>query len=489
LAQHHPRALSLVAATACLLTACAGCGKDESTPADQRTAAADKAVRAKWGKSLADLPVVQLEIVSPHNENIIQEFEWAFSLHHALEYGQRVDLVESQVGGGGSSIEKYLLNVYANAPSSGIDVLWGGGDFAFATLAKNALLEPMTLRDDVPANVPAQFGGLPMLAGANAPPEGPRQFLWIGSAVSGFGFLYNEGILRRLNIAAPARWEDLADRRFTDLLEVADPGQSASAAAAFRMIVVSEPTWPAGWARLLQVLSNTKRFADSAGSAANAPVLGEAPVATCIDFYGIIRVAEAPRELVYVSPPGQTTFSPDPIAILKNPPHSELAQRFVDFVMSARGQALWALRIGEKDGPVRFVLGRQPIRRDVYEIYAGKMAPRIVNPYQAGQALEVSPQMQQVNFTVLRQLIISATVDNVNGLRTARRRLNELSADPSAADEYARRLAEFNRLPEDIDTLEKMNKLAGAFKDPKQFRAVTVGWRDFFADKFAKAAK
>ena len=43
--------------------------------------------------------------------------------------------------------------------------------------------------------------------------------------------------------------------------------------------------------------------------------------------------------LVYVSPTGQTAFSPDPIAILKNPPHPKLAQQFVDFMTSEQAQA------------------------------------------------------------------------------------------------------------------------------------------------------
>jgi hypothetical protein len=161
----------------------------------------------------------------------------------------------------------------------------------------------------------------------------------------------------------------------------------------------------------------------------------------------------------------------------------------VDFVMSQRGQALWALPLGGKDGPMRFVLGRQPIRRDVYEVYQGQMAKNIVNPYRAGTAMEVSKDMQQVNFSVLRQLVLAAAVDNVDGLRSARRKLGLLATDPAAGQEYQRRLAEFQRLPQDIDALEKMKAVAARLGDPKQQREIVTSWRDFFRRKYADVAR
>ena len=486
-----PAAGKLATMAAVLLAGLAACGcrDSRSTPGGPATEQAEAQVRAKWGKGLADLPVVTLDLISPHNENIQNEFAWAFSLHHAVEYGQRVELVWWDVGGGGSSIEKYLQNLYERADSSGIDLLWGGGEFTHMAMAGRGLLEAMELAEDVWANVDEQFGGVAMYAPAPPTSTGARRVYWIGSAVSGFGFLYNTGLLERCRIAPPRQWEDLADGRFSDLLALTDPGQSASAASAYRMMVLSQPTWTAGWARLLGILSNARRFTDSAGSAANSPVLGEALVATCIDFYGVIRVAEAPEELVYVSPPGQTTFTPDPIAILKNPPHPELARRFVDFVMSRPGQALWALPMGQKDGPMRFVLGRQPIRRDVYQFYEGRMAKNIVNPYRAGVAMEVPKDMQQVNFSLLRQLVLSAAVDNVDSLRAARRRLNELQADPAEAAEYQRRLAEFYRLPDDLDSLEEMKAVSARLADPRENRRTTTGWRDFSRRKYIEIAR
>jgi ABC-type Fe3+ transport system substrate-binding protein len=462
------RALQLVVAGG--LAWLAGCGGKAQT--DPRVPAVDRQVRAKWGKPLAELPVVELHVISPHNENIANEFEWAFSLHHAVAHGQRVRIKWREVGGGSTAVLKFLQNVYSRSEASGIDVAWGGGDYNFQKLAADGILQRMRLSDDVLANIPKSFGGLEML---------DANHRWCGSAVSGFGFLYNLTVLKRAGVAPPRRWDDLAKAEFLGRICLADPTQSGSAAAAYEMIVQTGETWPAGWAKLLAILGNANRFVDSAGGAANAPVVGEAAVATCIDFYGTTRVAEAPEELFYVSPRGQTAFNPDPIAILKNPPHAELAQRFVDFVLSRRGQALWALRVGEPDGPIRSALGRQPIRRDVYQAYADRMSKWIVNPYEAGNEMKLDRKTWQTRFGVLRQLVKAAAIDNRQFLRAARKRLIETGFE-------AGRLAEFNRLPDNVATIEALAEVASQLRDRTRSERIVTDWQRFFREKYRRVA-
>jgi ABC-type Fe3+ transport system substrate-binding protein len=457
----------------------AGCSVEEEIPDAEAARAVRRQIRRKWGRPLDELPTVTLVAISPHNENIENEYAWAFCLHHALRHGQKARIEWRSVGGGGSAIRKYLLNVYSDSDRCGIDIVWGGGEFNFQALVKAGVLEelrfPDALRKELFAdgNVPPVLGGL-----AQYDP----QLRWIGTAVSGFGFLYNKGMLLKCGIAPPGNWADLGDPRFADLLSLADPTQSGSAAGAYQMIVQSADTWPQGWSKLLRILSNAKRFAESAGSAANAPMLGEALMATCIDFYGTNRAAEAPDQLTYVSPPGETAFGPDPIGILKNPPNRLLAQRFVNFVMSRRGQALWALPPGEADGPLRSPLGRQPIRKDTYHACRGRMLPGIVNPYSSGRALTLDPRKKQVNFVLLQTLIAAAAVDNRDGLRAARSKLIQTGFEPV-------RLAEFSRLPDNVATLEAMAETARRMKDETHRDRVVTGWQDFFRRKYGKVAR
>ncbi|MCD6365589.1 MAG: ABC transporter substrate-binding protein, partial [Planctomycetes bacterium] len=233
----------------------------------------------------------------------------------------------------------------------------------------------------------------------------------------------------------------------------------------------------AGWAKLLRILANAKRFTDSAGAAADAPVVGEAIVATCIDFYGAIRVAQAPGRIVYVSPPGETTFSPDPIAILKNPPNPELARRFVAFVLSEAGQAMLALPVGDEPAPLRSALARLPIRKDVYEKYAGRMLSSIVNPYRRGQSMELQGFRKRIDYGVLRLLVRAAAIDNAAFLRAAGAKLIESDYDDALT-------AQFDQLPENIRTLDAMARTKVDLKDETKREKILTEWQRFFRAKF-----
>jgi ABC-type Fe3+ transport system substrate-binding protein len=448
-----------------------GCG--ESPRPSDRSVPKDDAITQKQGKPLAELPEVKLVVISPHNVDIKNEYEMAFSLHHAREYGKRVRIEWRSVGGSSSAILSHLRNVYENSDRSGIDVVWGGGDDNFERMAKEGILQPMQLAADVTDNIPAVFGGLRMCDEAR---------LWCGTAVSAFGIFYNKRLLQRLKLPEPARWEDLGAPHFFNLVGLADPTQSGSATASYELIVQSGDTWQAGWAKLLSILGNTKRFYSGTGDAAEALLSGEVAVTTLIDFYGINRMAKYPDTLVYLSPKGQTSFNPDPIAILKNPPHPDLAQRLVDFVLSQDGQALWALPVGHPKGPQRTALGRAPIRKDVYQIYAGEWLSHVVNPYEVGQTMNVDRGLRSASYGLLRQLVWAAAVRNVDTLKAAKKKLIDTHF---AAD----RLALFNQLPDNVATREAVAATNKLLRDRKQRDIIVTDWVAFFRNQFEQVAR
>jgi hypothetical protein len=77
--------------------------------------------------------------------------------------------------------------------------------------------------------------------------------------------------------------------------------------------------------------------------------------------------ADAVGRVGYVDPPGETVIDPDPIGMLTGAPNPELARRFIDFVLSRDGQALWQFPVTTDGlGPRDFELRRLPIRRSMY---------------------------------------------------------------------------------------------------------------------------
>lgn len=442
-----PEFVAVILAVAALL-AVAGCNSDEVE---------------------ADLTLV---VISAHNEDTKLEFARAFKAYHSEKFGKTAAIEWRDVGGGGNKILTNLRNVYSHSETAGIDVVWGGGHAPIVALASEGLLTPLEVMDDVKRNVPAKLCGVPLY---------DSEHLWCGTAVSGFGFIYNTTILKSQNVAPPTTWDDLGSKRFKGLVALADPTQSSSAASAYEIIIQSGRSWPQGWAKLLGILGNANKFYSGAGEAANA-VTNQVAVATCIDFYGYERVAANPDELVYVNPRGQKAFTPDCIAVLKNPPNNELAQRFVAFVMSRKGQALWALPVGAADGPAEKVLLRQPVRTDVYTHYAGKLAGGMTSPYAGVEGVQLDTAMWQRRSDVLKKLVAAAAVNNAPGLKAAKQKLIETDFD-------AARLAEFNALPPNVARADQIAGVARDLHDDVKAERIIADWRTFFRDKYVKVAR
>lgn len=421
-----------------------------------------------------DKPQADLSLISPHNEHIESEYERAFGQWHEAKYGSRPTLQWVSVGQGTGGIVNHLLNTYKHSDTAEIDIVWGGGEYQFSRMAKAGILSPMEMPESYLANVRQSFSGVAMYDAKNK--------LWAGSAVSGFGILYNRELLKTYDLPTPRKWSDLADPKFSGLLALADPMKSGSAASTYEMIVQTQASWPEGWGLLLGILANAKQFYNGASDAADA-VKNQVPVATCIDFYGTTRVEEPESQgrLVYLTPRGQSGFGPDPIAILKNAPHPEMAQRFIDFVLSKEGQALWALKVGAPQGPEQFPLGRQPIRADVYQDYAQDMYDYIVPIYETGLAMEVDAQLRAVRFQVLQHLIGAAALDNLALLSKAKAKV--------VASGYAPQMVrQFNELPPDVRTREQIQQVSVLLDNDAQRVRIVNGWRDFFHDKFQAIA-
>jgi ABC-type Fe3+ transport system substrate-binding protein len=450
-----------------------GCRMAEEQVDDPRRPAADAAVREKWDMSLDDLPTVTLIAISSHHEDIQNEFEWAFSLWHAEEFGQKVDIDWRDTAGGGTTIEEYILNCTADGGSADIDILWGGGELMYVRLGAEGGLSELTLSDDVLAAIPGELGGVPFI-------DADRR--WVGSAVSAFGFLYNKTRLAQLGVAPPEQWADLGRDDMFGLICLADPTQSSSSRAAMELIVQSGDDWPTGWARLLDILANASQFVNSASAAADAPVQGTAAVATAIDFYGANRVAENPDALVFVLPAGEVIFTPDPIAILANPPHAELAQRFVDFVVSLEGQALLTLPVASEGGPIKHFIGRTPIRQDFSTAYADRLPAWTVDPYAFDDPMTLDIDLREAISPVLPTLVRCAAVNNQSNLRKAR---ESLMAGGGSDSRDA-----FYELPEDARTLDQLREVSEALRgDEKAATELQDRWQAYFKDTYRGAAE
>ena len=362
----------------------------------------------------------RLTVLTPHNPDIKREFADAFDAWHRANYGESVQLDYVNIGGT-NDITKALLDLYRSlqnpngtlpppaAVDSGTfyDVVWGGGDYTFdqeleKLLGDSDAGEPVGVLQavDWPGELIAEAFPEPDLAGINLYDNDGDGIHWVGVCLSSFGIVYNPGVYDRLAehhdrpVPTPETWSDLAKPALADLLVLADPGKSGSAAVAYMMVLqramrdaetahldaggeaegeAYEAAMAEGWKKgtgdLLLIAANADHFTDSATGVPTEVSVGNAAAGMAIDFYGRTEEEVAGSDRVrFVSPPAATAITPDPVAVLHGTTGERLetAERFVEFLLSPAGQRLWITRVGEADGPRQRALRRPPVRRDVY---------------------------------------------------------------------------------------------------------------------------
>lgn len=337
----------------------------------------------------------RLIIITPHNEQIRWEFARAFDEWHYDNYGERVNVIYS-VPGGTTEIRRMLVAQFSAAAEAGrepggdADLVFGGGSYEHTLLKRGVRVFVNGEHRDVPISTPVDFDDrwLYEIYGPNV--IGDTQLYdpdkhWFGTALSGFGIVYNRDVLRNRGLPEPTHWEQLCDPALRGWVALVNPGQSGSITTAFDTIL-QRRGWEHGWRVLRRAAANARYFSASALKPPTDVSQGNAAMGICIDFYGryqaqaLVAAGRADR-VGYVDPPGATTIDPDPISMLRNAPHPEVARRFIQFCLTEQAQALWQFHVddGHADGlgPRRFELRRLPVLRSVYEKHMQRMVDEV----------------------------------------------------------------------------------------------------------------
>ena len=352
----------------------------------------------------------RLVIVTPHNEQIRFEFESAFSDWHESEYGTPV-AIDWRQPGGTSEIRKQLVSQYTAAIRDGVikpdgslqagqhmtfDLMFGGGSYEHDQLKQGVSTEVDGQTVSLPMSVPVSLAEseLATIYGENAIGAGylfdPDRY-WVGTAVSGFGIIYNRDTLSEIGIDEPRSWGDLTDPRLTGWLALADARMSGSVTTTYDSIL-NRYGWDEGWRILQSMSANARYFSNSSSKIPVDVSQGEAAAGVAIDFYGryqsqaVMREGETPEttRVGYIDPPGATYIDADPISKLRGAPNSEIADRFIRFVLSDSGQSLWQIPVSvatDDFGPEEYELRRMPVVRSIYASHGDRFVDAGIDPF------------------------------------------------------------------------------------------------------------
>lgn len=368
---------------------------------------------------------VRVVIVTPHVESIKREFADAFDEWHREKYGQPA-IVDYRNYGGATDIRKFFetsRGVFEKTGTFKIDLVWGGGDYLFDVELKRAgVLEGVQLPPDVlrAAFPKPDLNGLPLYDTSNPP-------AWFGTALSSFGIVFNKDVLRILHLPEPKTWSDLRDPKYHGWVVLADPTRSAAANAAFMVIVEramadasqqgrsEDVGWAEGMGLLRQIASNARIFTDATSSIPGVVSSGDVAAGMTIDFHARAQIdAVGESRLGYVEPIGATSINPDPIALVRGAEHRDVAVRFIEFILSERGQRLWNTRAGAPGGPKLSSLRRLPIMQSVYDSPVNFTDK--VNPYAVAAGFNTDRGRTRT-FSFLADLIEMSCIDLLEQLK------------------------------------------------------------------------
>ena len=218
----------------------------------------------------AEIPqkgIPEVVVITPHNEDIRNEFAAGFSKWHEAHFGTPVR-VDWRVIGGTTEIMRYLTSEYQasaaayarnqarigrkvssdeamaldtpDAVTSRIDVFFGGGDYDHSRAERMRLTVPAWPEGKEPAGLFRDASGRELI------PVAKNGATWRGKAFYGnvlstFGICYNFDRLRDLKIShEPRHWDDLAAPEYFGYVGLADPTKSGSVAKAFELIVYTQ---------------------------------------------------------------------------------------------------------------------------------------------------------------------------------------------------------------------------------------------------------
>lgn len=409
-----------------------------------------------------------LEIITPHNEDIQAEFERAFvaKVGHPL----KIRWIKK---GTGQVIQQLEAQDRATPGGSfDLDVFFGGGVPDHELAASRNFLEAAAIPDDILKGIPEKIAGVAMYNDRK---------LWFGSALAAFGVLVNQKAMENQKLPPVAAWEDLADARMFSWVIVADPRKSSSVRVAYELIL-QQYGWETGWPLLMRIVANSRTVSDSSSAIPNEIGSGNAIAGPCIDFYAYARIEQTGGSvLAYIFPKGGSAITPDPISMLRKPPHKPLAEQFIAFVLSPEGQRLWILPRNTPGGPTEHALFRMPVRPDVCKEYADKMLVR--DPFKAAEAgvfRNMDGQKERARTTLVAELMGAALVDLHSELKETWKALIDGGMKPAA-------LAEWNRVPfSEAEGFEIARKLEAGGREA---RRLVQGWQELFREKFARVRK
>ncbi len=251
------------------------------------------------------------------------------------------------------------------------DVCWGGGQMLFEDLSTDDLLTPLnsTKMIEVSDRLNSTIAGAELFGY-----DENNDTIWMGSALSSFGYTVNHQFLDDNSFPTPQTWDDLGDSTYGSFLPAIPAiamGNAPDTTSNTRIyqIISDVYGWEEGWDLLTRMAGSANIYGGSVETQM-ACENGDVGVSMSIDFYGSRSQLRNP-DCEYIVPQNETIIEAEPIGIAATSVNKDLAEGFIDFVLSPFGQSQW-LEDDIRRLPVLTEAFTQPLgiaNPDMYEMF------------------------------------------------------------------------------------------------------------------------
>src|SRR6185295_1186321 len=141
--------------------------------------------------------------------------------------------------------------------------------------------KPIQLAKEKLAAIPPELNGQPLYS-----PDGS----WYGTALGGFGILYNKAACKARNLPEPATWADLAKPQYRGWVAAADPAFSGSTSECL-VLVLLKHGWNEGWGIVTGILANCNGLSPSSAQIGPNVLAGIAVAGLQVEFVARMTAA------------------------------------------------------------------------------------------------------------------------------------------------------------------------------------------------------
>ncbi len=254
-------------------------------------------------------------IVTSFPKDLTGPYKKAFEAKHP---GTTVEILQKNT----AAAVTYLQET---AKGNTVDLMWASAPDAFEVLKKAGLLTKYAPKAQ---GIPEKVGAYPI-----HDPDG----FYMGFAASGYGIMWNTRYVKAKNLPVAKEWDDLKKAVYFGHVGMSSPSRSGTTHLTVETVLQGEG-WEKGWATWKEISGNFKMVTERSFGVPEGVNSGDFGIGLVIDFFGFSSKATGfPVEFVY---PKVTTLVPANIGIVKNPPHAQAAEAFVEYLLSVEGQQL-----------------------------------------------------------------------------------------------------------------------------------------------------